>query len=172
MAKDVYAASMSLQAFASGLLFFMLVKVLVSAYYSQKNIKTPVKIAFLSLLVNFILNMILVKLFAHVGIALASVCAGAVNCLLLWVGLVKTNIFGRYFCVRWVWFIIRILFSSFIMWILLKFLLADTLVWMQWSLSTRIWHLLWLICMGAGVYLFSLTVFRVSWRQLVANISS
>ena len=167
MAHDVYSASMSLKAFSSGLLFFMLVKVLVSAYYSQKNIKTPVKIAFFALSINFILNIILVKLLAHVGIALASVCAGFVNCLLLWVGLVRSRVFSKYFCLSWAWFLFRILLSSIIMLVFIKFFLEDPKVWMHWSVFSRVWHLLCLLGLGIGVYMCSLVAFRVSWRQLI-----
>ena len=66
------------------LLFFMLTKVLVSVYYSQKYIKSPVKYAVLCVSVNILLNIIWVRYFAHVGIALASSVAALLNVLLLW----------------------------------------------------------------------------------------
>jgi putative peptidoglycan lipid II flippase len=66
----------------------MLVKILVGAFYAQKNVRTPVRIAVMTIVVNMILNLILMSFYAHVGLALATALSAFFNgmCLLfmLW----------------------------------------------------------------------------------------
>ena len=88
-ADDVMMTSRSLMAFGFGVVCFMAVKVLVTGFYSRQNIKTPVKIATISVAVNVILNAILMWPLAHVGIALATTLAAFVNMSLLWFLLYK-----------------------------------------------------------------------------------
>jgi putative peptidoglycan lipid II flippase len=87
--EDVLMTSRSLMAFGFGVVCFMAVKVLVTAFYSRQDIKTPVKIATLSVGVNIILNALLMWPLGHVGIALATTIAAMVNMLFLWGMLMK-----------------------------------------------------------------------------------
>ena len=50
----------SLSAFAVGLPAFILIKILASAFYSRQNIARPVKIAFIAMCTNVVLNAILI----------------------------------------------------------------------------------------------------------------
>jgi putative peptidoglycan lipid II flippase len=82
---DVQQASLSLIAFSFGLPFFMAMKVLVPAFFSRQNTKTPMLIAFLSLLINVCLNYLLAFYFGlgHLGLAIASSISAIVSVIIL-----------------------------------------------------------------------------------------
>ena len=83
--SDVQQASLSLIAFSFGLPFFMAMKVLVPAFFSRQNTKTPMLIAFLSLLINVCLNYLLAFYFGlgHLGIAIASSISAIASVIIL-----------------------------------------------------------------------------------------
>ena len=66
----------------------MLIKILASAFYSMKNIKTPVKVAAVALVVNVLGNLALIVHLKHAGLALSTSIAAYVNAsaltVLLW----------------------------------------------------------------------------------------
>jgi putative peptidoglycan lipid II flippase len=67
-----------------GLPFFASSKILVPAFYSMQDMRTPVKIAAISMVVNIILNFILLKPLLNGGPAFATSLAGVVNSLMLY----------------------------------------------------------------------------------------
>ena len=90
---DVYKSSYSLMAFAIGLPFFMLMKVLTPAFFARKDTKTPMFVALISLILNAFLNYILAFVFdyGHVGIAIGSSVAALISVLILEVILIKSG---------------------------------------------------------------------------------
>lgn len=72
--SDVKMSYLSLVAFMCGLPFFMGLKVLVPAFFSRRDTKTPMFVAALALFINIGLNYLLAFYFAmgHIGLALAS----------------------------------------------------------------------------------------------------
>ena len=82
---DVQQASFSLIGFAFGLPFFMAMKVLVPAFFSRQNTKTPMIVALISLLLNIALNYLLAFFygFGHVGLAIASSISAFASVLIL-----------------------------------------------------------------------------------------
>jgi putative peptidoglycan lipid II flippase len=83
--SDVRQASLSLIGFSLGLPFFMAMKVLVPAFFSRQNTKTPMLIALLSLLINICLNYLLAFYFGlgHLGLAIASSISAIVSVIIL-----------------------------------------------------------------------------------------
>ena len=95
---DVQMSSLSLRAYALGLLAFMLVKVLATGFYAQMDLKTPVRIGIIAMVANMGFNLILViplhmywKV-GHVGLALATTCSAWLNAWLLWRGLNRREV--------------------------------------------------------------------------------
>ena len=87
---DFTAASTSLTAwpllfFALGLPVFSMVKIIVPVFYALHDTGTPVKVAFISLLVNIVLNAALIGPLTSGGLALATVAAALFNCVVLMV---------------------------------------------------------------------------------------
>lgn len=108
-AADVLQTQKAMQAYAVGLGGLIAIKVLAPAFYAQQNVRTPVKIALVALVATQLLNLVLVPLFAHAGLALATSLAAILNAALLLAGLIRS---GRYTPSRgWGLLVLRILMA-------------------------------------------------------------
>lgn len=107
---DVLQTQKSLIALAAGVPAFMMVKVLASGFYARQDIKTPVKIGALAMLVNSILCALLIWPLKHAGLALASSIAGYVNCSLLLYLLMRRGVFQPQ--PGWFKFILQVLLAN------------------------------------------------------------
>mgnify|MGYP001315771093 CR=1 FL=1 len=115
MPYDISMSFLSLQMLAFGLPFFMLIKVLIPAFFAQQDTKTPLQIAILSLLLNIILNYIFAFSlgFGHYGLALGSSIAAFISGMLLILKLKHSSIIK--FNKGLVLFFVRILVASIVM---------------------------------------------------------
>ena len=83
----------------------MAVKVLAPGYYASQDIRTPVRIAVVVLVITQLFNLALVPWLAHAGLALSIGLAALVNAAWLWRGLHQRGAYrpapgwGR-FCVQ------------------------------------------------------------------------
>ncbi len=77
--ESALLASQSLAAYALGLPFFVLVKVLAPAFFARGDTATPVRIGMITLVLNFALNLALFIPLQHVGPALATSLAAIFN---------------------------------------------------------------------------------------------
>ena len=77
--SSAYLASQSLAAYALGLPFFVLVKVLAPAFFARGDTSMPVRIGMITLVLNFALNLALFIPLQHVGPALATSLASIFN---------------------------------------------------------------------------------------------
>ncbi|MGR9107885.1 MAG: murein biosynthesis integral membrane protein MurJ [Gammaproteobacteria bacterium] len=148
-ARDVLMAGQSLKAYSSGLLAYMLVKLLVPAFSSRRDMKTPVRYGLYAMIANFLLNLGLVFPFGHAGLALATSSAAWINACLLLHTLLKDRIFEPRR--GWSLFLARILFANVTMGALLLFSFRFT----DWSGSdaiARVVNLGFWIVAAAGVY--------------------
>jgi putative peptidoglycan lipid II flippase len=85
-AFDARSAEMTAQAlfyYALGLAAFAGVRIIVPAFYSLQDTKTPVKVAFIALLANAALGAVLMGPLLHGGLALSTSLAAGLNFLLL-----------------------------------------------------------------------------------------
>lgn len=166
-AFDVLMVRRSLLAFTLGIPAFMLVKVLASGFYSQQNIKTPVRIAVIAMLSNIVLAALLIFPLKHAGLALATSLTSSLNAgLLLW-----TLVQKGYFQLQkgWKLFIAQLFFANSSMATLLLFTTAKLSVWTAWSSLTRVLHL-GLLCVAAVViYLLCLWISGVKWREFLLS---
>ena len=69
--------------YALGLWAFSGVRIVVATFYSLQDTTTPVKIAIVSLLLNILLSILLMKPMRHAGLALATSLSSGVNLVLL-----------------------------------------------------------------------------------------
>lgn len=82
---EVRQTALALAAYAPGLIFVGLSRVVVPTFYAQKNTRTPVWISFWTLLVNAILGLLLMGPLQHIGLALALTLSSVFNALaLIW----------------------------------------------------------------------------------------
>ncbi|CAH1541010.1 putative lipid II flippase MurJ [Vibrio rotiferianus] len=165
--QDVHQASLSLLAYASGLLNFMLIKVLAPGYYSRQDTKTPVKYGIIAMLTNMVFNAIFAYFYGYVGLAIATALSAFVNMALLYRGL---HIAGVYQVTkRTVFFIIRLMVAGAAMVAAILWQLEDMSVWLGWSFAHRSGVLGMLIALGASVYLAVVFLLGVRLKDLKAG---
>ncbi|HHX8487138.1 TPA: murein biosynthesis integral membrane protein MurJ [Vibrio diabolicus] len=165
--QDVHQASLSLFAYASGLLNFMLIKVLASGYYSRQDTKTPVKYGIIAMVTNMVFNAIFAYFYGYVGLAIATALSAFVNMALLYRGL---HIAGVYqITKRTVFFIIRLVIAGAAMVAAILWQLEDMSVWLDWSFAHRSGVLGMLIALGAVVYLVVLFLTGARLKDLKAG---
>lgn len=73
--------------YSAGLLFMALNDMLIRIYYSLRNMKGPMIFGGISVIIDIILNLILVRFMAHNGLALATSIAALCNTVFLFCGL-------------------------------------------------------------------------------------
>ena len=147
---DVAMASNSLLAFTVGLLAFIAVKILASAFYSRQNIKFPVKVAAMAMAINVGCNFLLVGRYGHVGLALATALAAIFNALILGWGLIREGAYRPE--PAWGKFIIRLTIASAAMAVLLWRCSPPFAEWVAMSASSRFLVLAGLIGSAALLY--------------------
>ena len=156
----VMKSSMSLRAYAFGLLAFMLIKVLAPGYFARQDTKTPVAIGIKAMILNMFFNVILIFPLAHVGLALATSLSAFFNAGLLYLGLRKSGVFQ--FQPGWTRFLLQLFSSSILMVVLVLALNKEMSVWLAWGGLYRAGYLA-LIISAAGLVYFTalwLTGFR------------
>eukprot|EP01037_Dinobryon_pediforme_P030419 gene30419-34495_t len=82
--RDTDMTAVALAGFAVGLPAFVMVKVFTPTFFARLDMRTPMWIGILAVVVNTGLGLALFPILGHVGIALATSAAGWVNALMLW----------------------------------------------------------------------------------------
>nr|WP_250154861.1 murein biosynthesis integral membrane protein MurJ [Vibrio alginolyticus] len=165
--QDVHQASLSLFAYASGLLNFMLIKVLAPGYYSRQDTKTPVKYGIIAMVTNMVFNAIFAYFYGYVGLAIATALSAFVNMALLYRGLHIAEVYQ--ITKRTVFFIIRLAIAGAAMVAAILWQLEDMSVWLGWSFAHRSAVLGMLIGLGAVVYLVVLFLTGARLKDLKAG---
>ena len=169
---DVLMSQMSLFAYASGLLAFIMIKVLAPAFYSRQDTRTPVRIAVRAMLANLVLIAVLVIPWVHLdypaphtGLALATSLAAYGNAIMLFVTLRRQGVYQR--MPGWGRFLLQVGGALTLMLAVLIFAVPDLSHWLSWSAGHRALMLMvWVsVCAAiyfAGLYLlgFRLQAFR------------
>jgi putative peptidoglycan lipid II flippase len=81
---DVVRTGQAVAAYGVGLVGLILVKILAPGFYASQDIRTPVKIGVLVLIVTQLFNLVTVPLFAHAGLALSTSIGATLNAALLY----------------------------------------------------------------------------------------
>ncbi|WP_028117995.1 murein biosynthesis integral membrane protein MurJ [Ferrimonas senticii] len=161
---DTQMAAASLLAYASGLLSFMLVKVLAPGYFARQDTKTPVRYGIIAMVANMGFNIILAIPFGYVGLALATAGSATLNALLLYRGLHKQGVYQL--SKQSLGLIARMVLAGAVMTALLAYLVPAESQWLAWSLAERSGMLFGYIGIGALAYLASLVLLGFRPRHL------
>ena len=161
---DATRAGWSLVAYSLGLPFFMLIKVLATAFYSRQDTKTPVKIGIIAMTANIILNLILYRPFGHVGLALATSISALLNSLLLYIQLNKLNYFKV--STNWSLFLLRLISACVVMGTVVWYFSPEIVDWQTGDLWHRITNLVVMILVGFAVYIISLFLLGLRIRNI------
>ena len=90
-ARDVQQTSWALMGWGAGLVGVVAVKVLAPGYYASQDIRTPVRIAVVVLVLTQLLNLVMVPWLAHAGLSLSIGLGALINALWLLVGLLRNG---------------------------------------------------------------------------------
>ncbi|MBC7202852.1 MAG: murein biosynthesis integral membrane protein MurJ, partial [Pusillimonas sp.] len=82
-AHDVARTQLAVMAYSVGLPGLLAIKILAPGFYAKQDIRTPVKIALVVLVLTQLFNLVFVPLLHHAGLALSIGLGAAVNALLL-----------------------------------------------------------------------------------------
>ena len=92
--ETTVATAAALAAFAVVLPSFVLIKILQPAVFAREDMKTPMWISLISVIVNVVGSLALFSYLGHVGIAFATSLAGWANAILLAIALHGRNDFS------------------------------------------------------------------------------
>ena len=160
-AHDALRTREALVAYSVGLLGLILVKVLAPGFYARQNVRTPVRIALLTLVLTQVLNLALIRWLDHAGLALAIGIASLVNASLLYRGLHQRAIYTPQ--PGWPRFFAKLACALLVMAAALVLTTGEAAAWLDWSLAQRVRRLSLVVTLGAGVYFATLwlTGFRL-----------
>lgn len=148
--RDIMMASSSLQAYASGLLFFMFVKVLAPGYFARQDTATPVRYGLIAMAVNMVLNLLLIFPLAHVGLALATSLSAALNAGLLWWGLRRSGVYRAQPGWGILWLRLGLALSALL--VVILWLAPDNAWWLEAGSAERVLETAKLCLAGVAVY--------------------
>lgn len=152
--SSITPTALSLKAYAVGLLGFMAIKVLATAYFARQDTVTPVKYGVIAMASNMVFNLLLILPLAHVGLALATSLSAFINAGLLTRGLLDRGIFA--FAPHWWVFLGRVILANGVLIAVVQALNPSFQVWLAWGDAARVGYLAGLVAAGAGAYLLAL----------------
>lgn len=157
-ADDVMQTRNALVAYSVGLLGLILVKVLAPGFYARQNIRTPVRIAIISLLATQLMNAVFAWGLGleHAGLALAIGLAACLNALLLYRGLRQSEIYTPQ--AGWPAFFAKLALALATMGTALWFASGTEHAWLQAGTFERVFWLTGLVLFGALTYFATLWI--------------
>lgn len=154
-AFDAAMTQRALVAYSVGLIGFILVKVLAPGFYARQNIKTPVKIAIVTLILTQVMNLIFIGPLKHAGLSLSIGLGACLNAGLLYWQLRRRGIFIP--LAGWRSFLLRLVTSVVVMALVL---LGVMHIMPEWSQGNMLWRLIRLglvVVAGIAGYFATLT---------------
>jgi len=168
--RDVHMASLSLMAYATGLIGFMLIKVLAPGYFARQDTRTPVRVGIIALVANLVLNLALVVPLQHAGLALATSLAAFINAALLYRGLRREGIHRPR--PGWTGFIAKIVFANVLMAAFLFYARGEPSLWLAADITDRVVRLSLMVIGGAAIYALCLIAVGIRPLHLRAQSGS
>ena len=169
---DTLMSSLSLLAYSVGLPAFILMKVLLTGFFSRQDTLTPVKYGAIAVMFNIAMNLSVVIYYmnkpfqgAHALLALATSLSAWLQVILLYrrlkrEGVVDDNcLINRDFS--------KSLLSSIFMSLLLIFLVPELNKWISYEYYLRGLYLIIYIVLGALTYFLSMKIFKTNFRRMI-----
>ncbi|HGJ5867926.1 murein biosynthesis integral membrane protein MurJ [Arsenophonus nasoniae] len=160
---DAIMTQRALIAYCVGLMGLIIVKVLAPGFYSRQDIKTPVKIAIITLILTQLMNLAFIGPLKHAGLALSIGLAACFNALMLYWQLRRQAIFIP--LAGWGKFLVKLVAALMVMVAVLLLVLNFMPAWEQGNMLMRIMRLLLVVFAGAISYFAALFVFGFRLRD-------
>jgi putative peptidoglycan lipid II flippase len=166
--RDVMQVSIALAGYGVGLLGLVAIKVLAPGYYANQDMRTPVRIAIVVLVVTQLLNVALVPLLQHAGLALSIGLGALLNAAWLLVGLRRRGSWQP--SPGWIRFLLQVVVATALLGVFLAWS-AGVLPWVDLRAQpvARVGWLAAVLAGGALIYFGSLRVTGVKLRQFVGR---
>jgi putative peptidoglycan lipid II flippase len=166
--SDVGQVAVALGGYGTGLLGLVAIKVLAPGYYASHDMKTPMKIAIVALVITQLLNVALVPLLRHAGLALSIGLGALINAGTLLAGLLKR---GSYRPVPgWGRFALQVLAATVLLAVFLAWA-AHSFPWTAWRAEPwkRIAMMAAMLAGAGAIYFGALLASGVKLRQFVTH---
>ena len=163
---DVHQTSLALMGYGAGLLGLVAIKVLAPGFYARQDIRTPVKIAIVVLVLTQCMNLLLVPYLAHAGLALAIGLGAMINATWLLIGLRRRGAYTP--SPGWARFGLQVLAASALLAIFLLYM-AGQVPWieLQGRAMARVGVLTLTVAGAVAVYFLTLLLGGLNLRQFV-----
>lgn len=148
--NDVLQTRSALAAYSIGLTGLILVKVLAPGFYARQDIRTPVRIALITLASTQLMNLVFVGWLKHAGLALSIGLASCINAGLLWNGLRKSRVYQP--LPGWGLFASKLFGALIALFLVLYFGMGSETRWLSMSFSHRLINLSGLVAAGLTAY--------------------
>ncbi len=163
--QSTFLTARALFYYAIGLWAFSVIRVIVSAFYSLQDAKSPMKAAIVALLVNAVFSVILMFPLKHGGLALATSIATSVNVIMLSVILKKR--IGVFLNREFYRSVYKMLLSSLAMWVVI-ILIGIIIPWRdKGPLDERILYLMLCILAGTATYFIAAGLTKCSEMTMI-----
>lgn len=159
-AHDVLQTRSALLAYSIGLTGLILVKVLAPGFYARQNIRTPVKIALVTLVATQLMNLAFIVPLQHAGLALSIGLASCLNAALLFRGLRRDGHFVPQ--PGWRSFAWKILLALCVLALTLWFVMGEEAAWLHASATERIMKLS--VAVGSGMLAYFASLWLTGFR--------
>jgi putative peptidoglycan lipid II flippase len=164
--RDVQQTAVALMGWGVGLVGVIAVKVLAPGYYASQDIRTPVRIAIVVLVITQLLNIGLVPLYQHAALSLSIGLGALINALWLLLGLLRRGSYQP--APGWGVFVLQVLAASALLAVFLMWA-ASAFHWTQLQAQawTRIGLLALLLVGAAAVYFGAAWAAGLKLRQFI-----
>lgn len=155
-ATDVLQTRTALVAYSVGLAGLILVKVLAPGFYARQDIKTPVKIALVTLAATQAMNLAFIGWLQHAGLALSIGLASCLNAGLLYRGLRRQQIYQP--AAGWNLFAGKLVLALLVLGTTLYWGMGQEGAWLGRAPLEKIGHLALLVAGGMLAYFGTLAL--------------
>lgn len=155
-AFDALMTQRALVAYSVGLMGLIVVKVLAPGFYSRQDIKTPVKIAIVTLILTQLMNLAFIGPLKHAGLSLSIGLAACINASLLYWQLRKQDIFQPQ--PGWAAFLWRLFAAVIVMSAVLVGMMYVMPDWDIGNMAYRLLRLMTVVVAGIVAYFGTLMV--------------
>jgi len=151
---DVFATRRAVIAYSVGLIGLVMVKVLAPGFYARQDIRTPVRMALITLGLTQVMNFAFVWPLQHAGLALAIGLGACLNAALLLRGLLQRDIYRPQ--PGWPVFLFKLGIAVYVMAMVLWVASGTDASWLAMRGAARAGNLAWVVLAGMTTYFAAL----------------
>ncbi len=158
---DVQQTALALAAYAPGLLFVGISRVIVPTFYAMQDTRTPVWVSFWTLLVNVAGGLWLMSLYQHIGLAIALTISSVFNALIL-LFLLKRHL-GNINLIGVVSIGVKIVVAT----LLMVVIVYKLLLFGDWSVGFNGSNLsILLVAVGSGIMAYAISCYAMQIKEM------